>query len=110
MVTPMLRAELLLVAGCFGTGFCLAVLYDLLLLLRWLLPFGKVLAGLTDFFFFCGAGVTAYGVIFALGDGVVRYYAAISLAAGALLWFKVVFFFRKQLQKRRHRRKIAKER
>lgn len=106
MSTPMLRAELLLVVGCLGTGFGLAVIYDLMLLLRSILPCNKMIAGLTDIIFFGAAGLLAYSVIFTLGDGIVRYYAAFSLAAGALLWLKIINFFRKQLQKRRYRRKM----
>ncbi len=109
MSTPMLRAELLLVAGCLGTGFGLAVIYDLLLLLRFLLPCGKIISGLTDLIYFCAAALLAYSVIFLLGDGVVRYYAALSLAAGALLWLKIINFFQKQLQKRRYRRKMKND-
>ncbi len=106
MATSMLRAELLLVAGCLGTGFLTAAAYELLLLLRQLLPHGKVLTGMGDFLFFGLAALASYETIYRLGDGIVRYYAALSLAGGAFLWIKIAISVQKRLQKRRYRRKM----
>lgn len=106
MATSMLRAELLLVAGCLATGFFAAAAYELLLLFRLLLPHGKLLTGIGDVLFFGLAALASYETIYRLGDGIVRYYAALSLAGGAFLWIKIAVSVQKRLQKRRYRRKM----
>ena len=105
----MLRAELLLVAGCLVTGFLIAAAYGMLCLFRLCLPHGKVLSGLGDLLFFTLAAFTAYATIYRLGDGTVRYYAAISLAAGALLFIKISLSVQKRLQKWQYRRKMKRK-
>ncbi len=108
MATPLLRAELLLFAGTALTGAVFAALYLVLCGLRGILSCGKGLTIFTDILFFVAAALAAYGVIFRLGDGVVRYYAACGLTFGALLVREIIRSVENTLQKWRYHRKIKR--
>ncbi len=108
MATSMLRGELLLMFGTVITGGLLATAYYFLCLLRRILPHSRALVGTEDILFFAAAALLAYTVIYRLGNGVVRYYAAAGLCVGAFSVVRVVGFVQKRLKKGRRRRTMKR--
>lgn len=92
--------EIRLLTGCFLTGVWLLVVYDVLRVLRLIIPHHSFWTGLEDLGYWIYAGTTTFVLLYRLNDGNLRAYAIIGVFAGMVLYNETVSsIFRKLLKK-----------
>lgn len=78
------QVRFVLVTLCLGMGLMAG--YDVLRLLRWIVPHPKWLVWLEDFLYWVAMAVPAYMVFFWYNDGAVRWYGAVAVFLGGILY------------------------
>lgn len=69
-------------------GMALMVAYDVCRFLRWLIPHHRFVVALGDILFWTAVSVPAYGLFFIYNDGEIRWYGALAVLLGCLLYEK----------------------
>lgn len=75
-----------LITNCLGMALMAG--YDLLRLLRWLIPRRKVICQAEDIVYWMVAAIPAYGVFWLYNDGYIRWYGVTATLVGGLLYEK----------------------
>lgn len=88
MISPAIRQEtiIFLLAALHGTF--LTVGYDVLRGLRRAIPHSEAAVSAEDFFYWIAAGFLTFLMAFSVSEGVLRGYAAVAMALGALLYLE----------------------
>lgn len=81
-----MHQELLFFIRTFLAGVLITAGYDMLRIFRNIIPHGNFWVSLEDLFYWCGAGVTLFSVIYRENDGTIRVYALAGIALGALVY------------------------
>lgn len=82
--TILKEADILLKA--FGTGVILIFVYDLLRIIRRLVPHGTWLVSMEDFLFWAGSAVTIFAMLYRENDGYLRGFSIGGVVLGMLLY------------------------
>lgn len=69
-------------------GMALMAAYDVCRFFRWLIPHPHVVVILGDIFFWMLMSLPAYGLFFIFNDGEIRWYGALAVFLGGLLYEK----------------------
>lgn len=69
-------------------GMALMAAYDVCRFLRWLIPHHNVVVMLGDIFFWMLMSLPAYGLFFVFNNGEIRWYGALAVFLGGLLYEK----------------------
>lgn len=67
-------------------GMALMGAYDVCRFVRWLIPHHRAAVALEDILFWAAASVPAYGLFFVYNDGEIRWYGALAVFLGGLLY------------------------
>ena len=78
------EADILLKA--FATGVILIFVYDLLRIIRRLIPHGTVWIAVEDFLFWAGSALTIFAMLYRENDGYLRGFSIGGVALGMLLY------------------------
>lgn len=86
----MIRQQIMLVTVSFALGMTVVFLYELLIIIREILGFGRVMRGLTDFLFWESFAIILFIITYRINEGIIRGYAVAALFFGMLLfWWSV---------------------
>ena len=66
----------------FLTGIGLMIVYDLLRLLRLVIPHGNILTGLEDMAYWIYASLMTFTLLYRENDGIIRAYVIVAVFAG----------------------------
>lgn len=72
--------------SCFLTGIILILVYDILRIIRIVLPHRTFLTGLEDMLYWMAASVAVFVMLYRGNDGIIRWYAVAAAAASMLLF------------------------
>lgn len=78
------QVRFVLVTLCLGMALMFG--YDILRFMRWILPHHKLLIGAEDLLYWSVMAVPAYAVFFIYNNGEIRWYGALAVFLGALLY------------------------
>lgn len=78
------QVRFVLVTLCLGMVLMLG--YDILRFVRWIFPHHKLLIGAEDLLYWSVMAVPAYAVFFIYNNGEIRWYGALAVFLGALLY------------------------
>ena len=78
------EADILLKA--FATGVILIFVYDLLRIIRRLIPHGTVWIAVEDFLFWAGSALTIFAMLYRENDVYLRGFSIVGVALGMLLY------------------------
>lgn len=67
-------------------GFTLGILYDLLSIVRRVIPHSKIIIGIEDLFFWLVASIIIFGYVFGSNNGTIRGFIIIGLGIGVILY------------------------
>lgn len=67
-------------------GMALMGAYDVCRFVRWLLPHHGIVVALEDILFWTAASVPAYGMFYIYNDGEIRWYGALAVLLGGILY------------------------
>lgn len=85
MSSPVIRSEMILFFLAVLHGILLELWYAVLRGLRRAVPHAGAVVSVEDFFYWLAAGFVTFLLLFSVSDGVLRGYAVIAMALGALL-------------------------
>lgn len=69
-------------------GMALMAGYDILRFVRWLLPHLKLVVAIEDICYWCIMAIPTYVVFFVFNDGEIRWYGALAVLLGGVLYEK----------------------
>lgn len=78
------QVRFVLVTLCLGMALMLG--YDILRFVRWIIPHHKLLIGAEDILYWSLAAVPAYAVFFIYNNGEIRWYGALAVFLGGILY------------------------
>lgn len=78
------QVRFVLVTLCLGMALMLG--YDILRFMRWLIPHHKLLIGAEDILYWSLMAVPAYAVFFIYNNGEIRWYGALAVLLGGILY------------------------
>ena len=81
-----LELELALLGKAFLAGILLTVFYDVIRVIRRMIPHGIVWISLEDFVYGIVAGSWLFLKVCQVNDGIIRFYMILGIAAGVLLY------------------------
>ena len=81
-----LELELALLGKAFLSGILLTVFYDVIRVIRRMIPHGIVWISLEDFVYGIVAGSWLFLKVCQVNDGIIRFYMILGIAAGVLLY------------------------
>lgn len=112
-MSVVVRQEILFFTFSILTGILLLWVYDVLRIFRRILPHKGVLVSLEDFFYWCGASLVIFSMIFKENDGVLRGYAFVGILVGVWIQWLLEVFLRKiwikLLKKMKKKGKMTKD-
>lgn len=85
-MSRMIVWEAQYLGSCFLLGIFLILFYDLLRLLRIVLPHGALLTAVGDLLYWLGASAAIFLMLYKGDDGVIRWYAVAAIALAMLLF------------------------
>lgn len=86
MVSVEILKEADILLKAFATGIILVLVYDLLRIIRRLIPHGNVWISLEDFLFWIGSAVTIFVMLYRENDGYLRGFSIGGVALGMILY------------------------
>lgn len=95
----MITQEVRFFLGSFFSGVFLLMAYDMIRLLRVLIPHRKALVNGEDFIFWAGASIFIFRTIYKLNDGNIRGFGILCMVAGMLLYQFFAKIVKKGLKK-----------
>lgn len=78
------QVRFVLVTLCLGMALMLG--YDILRFIRWMVPHHKLLIGAEDILYWSLMAVPAYAVFFIYNNGEIRWYGALAVLLGGILY------------------------
>lgn len=95
----MITQEVRFFLGSFLSGFFLLAAYDVIRLLRILIPHGKAVVNGEDLLFWTGASIFIFRMIYKLNDGNIRGFGIFCMVLGMFLYQFFAKFVKKGLKK-----------
>ena len=89
-MSTYLAMEVRLVWMSFVLGCILMASYDLLRWFRFFVPHGLVWTGIEDFFYWIGAGVVTFNLLYQQNDGGLRAYVIGGVLGGMILYDRLI--------------------
>ena len=86
-VSETIGHEALLFGISMLAGAGLFLLYDILRIIRRILPHGTVAVGIEDFFYWLGCTGGVFVMLYRENDGMVRGFALLGMAVGTVLYY-----------------------
>ena len=83
------REARLLLQG-LGVGAVLMMVYDLIRLLRFLVPHGSLAVGLEDFCYWIWSGFFTFLFLYRENDGALRFYVIASIFVAMILYDRII--------------------
>lgn len=87
-MTEIIMGQLRFVLVTLCLGMALMAGYDVWRLLRWLIPHHRLLVWIEDVLYWSVMSVPAYIVFFLYNDGEIRWYGALAVFVGGVLYEK----------------------
>lgn len=85
-MNEFILAEVNFFLASFLWGAFLFLVYDLFVIFRKIIPHLKIMTAIEDIGFWITAGILIFRMMYQLNDGVIRYYAIISMILGMKLY------------------------
>lgn len=85
-MSEIIWGQVLFVLASLCNGMLLIAGYDVLRLLRWLIPHGKVWLWVEDTLYWCLAAIPTFYLFFSYNEGVIRWYGLLGILVGAVLY------------------------
>lgn len=89
-MSQIIQNEVFFFLICMATGVLIMFGYDMLRALRQVFPHGNLLLAFEDFFFWSGAGILTFCVIFLKNSGILRGFSIGAILLGMMLYHKSV--------------------
>lgn len=87
-MSDFIRDEVSIFLEAAWNGMMIAVLYDVLRILRRVVKHSDVVVGIQDYIFWVAAGIMIFSMVFQSNDGVLRGYIFLALLLGACSYHK----------------------
>ncbi len=85
-MSQVIEGQVNFVVAALCNGMLLIAGYDLLRLLRWIVPHSKAWVVMEDLLYWLLASVPTYYLFFCYNEGIIRWYGLLSLLAGGVLY------------------------
>lgn len=86
MVSVEILKEADILLKAFATGIILMLVYDLLRIIRRLIPHGNGWVSVEDFLFWMGSAITIFGMLYRENDGYLRGFSIGGVVLGMILY------------------------
>lgn len=83
-----IEAQARLFIDAMFTGLLIMVLYDILRLIRRIIPHSNIMVNIEDFIFWTMSGVIVFMLIYAENSGTLRWFVVVGIVIGAVVYAK----------------------
>lgn len=89
MMNEVIVGQFNIFIWAFVLGFTLGILYDLLRIVRRVIPHSKIIIGIEDLSFWLVASIIIFGYVFGSNNGTIRGFIIIGLGIGVILYINL---------------------